>query len=76
MKEKKGKTRMLARAKFTDGEMRTYSMVKRVACRGEYVILRRRGGRRVIIPGRELRWLQLGKEHTVHQKDFGKEVSL
>jgi len=67
---------MLAKAKFTDGEMRTYSMVKRVNCRGDYVILKRRGGRRVIIPGRELRWLQLGREHRVYQKDFGKDVSL
>jgi hypothetical protein len=67
---------MLAKAKFTDGEMRTYSMVKGIACRGEYVVLRRKGGRRVIIPGRELRWVQLGKEHRVYQKDFGKDVSL
>ncbi|MBN1882354.1 MAG: hypothetical protein JW885_09290 [Deltaproteobacteria bacterium] len=67
---------MLAKAKFTDGEMRTYSMVKRVACRGEYVIIKRKGGRRVVLPGRELRWLQLGKEHRVYQKDFGKDVSL
>jgi len=50
--------------------------VKRVACRGEYVIIKRKGGRRVVLPGRELRWLQLGKEHRVYQKDFGKDVSL
>ena len=67
---------MLAKAKFTDGEMRSYSMVRRTSCHGEYVIIKRRGGRRVVIPGRELRWLQLGKEHRVYQKDFGKDVSL
>jgi hypothetical protein len=67
---------MLAKVRFKDGETRTYPSAKKIKIVGDFVIIKRPKRRRVAIPGREIRWVQLGKEKKVEQKDFLKEVTL
>ena len=67
---------MLAKVKFVDGETRTYPNTRKIRIVGDFVVIKRPGRRRVAIPGREIRWVQLGKEKKVEQKDFLKEVTL
>lgn len=67
---------MFAKMKFTDGETRTYARVRRIKVIGDFVVIKRMGRRRVAVPGREIRWVQLGKEKKIDQKDFVKGVTL
>lgn len=67
---------MFAKVKFKDGETRTYARVWRIKVAGDFVLIKRMGGRRVAVPGREIRWVQLGKEKKINQKDFVKGVTL
>ena len=63
---------MIAKVKFTDGETRTYHSVRRMKLVSDFVVLLRWRGRKVAIAGREVKWVQLGKEIKVYQKDFTK----
>ncbi|MBN1572667.1 MAG: hypothetical protein JW984_05650 [Deltaproteobacteria bacterium] len=67
---------MFAKVKFTDGETRTYAKVWRIKIVGDFIVIRRMGRRSVTVPGREIRWVQLGKEKRIDQKDFVKGVTL
>ena len=67
---------MFAKVKFTDGETRTYAMVWRIKIVGDFILIKRMGRRRVAVPGREIRWVQLGREKKIDQKDFVKGVTL
>ena len=67
---------MLAKVRFVDGETRTYPNARKIKFIGGFVVIKRPGKRRVAVPGREIRWVQLGKEKKVEQKNFLKEVSL
>jgi hypothetical protein len=67
---------MFAKVKFMDGEIRTYARVWRIKVVGGFVVIKRFGRRRVAVPGRAIRWVQLGKEKKIDQKDFVKGVTL
>jgi len=65
---------MLAKVKFMDGEVRTYPRARNVKVVGDFVFIKRWGLRKVLVPGREIRWVQLGKERKLDQKDFSKDL--
>jgi hypothetical protein len=67
---------MFAKVRFIDGETRSYPRVSRLKVVGDFVFFIRRWGRRVVVPGREIRWVQLGKERKLEQKDFFKDITL